>query len=300
MNSFKCPECNLTNWVTAAECKRCRHLFQAFSAEPEPMQNAFGEQNFAGANQTSFDATELQQHTSWSPNQPYNQSNGQSNYQYNQPQNLKSGLAIASMVLGILGFVTSIFLIGILLAPIGLILGIVALVKANKKPHIYGGKGFAIAGIAMSAMIVLFVPIVAAIAIPNLLAARRSANEASAIASIRTLAGAEDSYMASQYTSNCGDLQTLSSKGLIDSVLARGEKSGYRFLVVKLPVIGGGCELHAVPLTASTGTRSFYFSTEDGIVRAAKKDGKYADKNDSPLDSYAPNYPSQPPKIASY
>ncbi len=284
MNSFKCPECNLTNWVTAAECKRCGHLFQAFSAENEPVQNVFGEQNFAGANQTPFDRSELQQHTSWTPNQPYNQSYGQSNYQYNQPQNLKSGLAIASMVLGILGFVTSIFLIGILLAPIGLILGIVALVKVNKKPHVYGGKGFAIAGVALSAIIVLFVPIVAAIAIPNLLAARRWANEGRTIASLRTLASAEETYMTSQNTSNCADLQTLSSKGLINSVLAKGEQSGYRFLVVKLPVIGGGCELHATPLTTWTGTRSFYFSTEDGVIRTAKKNGKYADKNDLPLD----------------
>jgi len=37
-------------------------------------------------------------------------------------------------------------------------------------------------------------------------------------------------------------------------------------------------EIHALPLTALTGTRSFYFSTEDGIIRAANKNGKYADK----------------------
>ncbi len=30
------------------------------------------------------------------------------------------------------------------------------------------------------------------------------------------------------------------SKGLIDSVLSKGEKIGYMFLVVKLPVIGSG------------------------------------------------------------
>ena len=80
------------------------------------------------------------------------------------------------MVLGILGFLTAFLLIGLLFAPIGLILGIVALAKIKKKPHIYGGQGFAIAGIVTSSMIVLIFPIIAAIAIPNLLAARRMAN----------------------------------------------------------------------------------------------------------------------------
>lgn len=162
------------------------------------------------------------------------------------------------------------------------------MVKASKKPNIYGGKGFAIAGIVTSALVFLFVPIIAAIAIPNLLAAQRAANEGSAISSIRTLAGAEKTLMTVENPNKCGDLQTLGSKQLIDPVLAKGEKSGYQFTVINLPIIGGGCEIHAVPLTASTGTRSFYFSTEDGIIRSAAKNGKLADKNDSPLDSPAP------------
>ena len=207
------------------------------------------------------------------------------------------------MVLGILGFVTSIFLVGIVFAPIGLILGIVALVKANKKPHIYGGKGFAIAGVVMGAMVTLFIPIVLAIAIPNLLAARRMANEGSAISTLRTLAAAEETLMSVAGTKSCGDLRTLGAKQLIDPVLANGEKSGYRFTVVDLPVTSGGCEIHAVPSTtsgvSSTGIRSFYFSTEDGILRAADKKGKLADKTAAPLDTGRGDYSNQPPKIAT-
>lgn len=193
----------------------------------------------------------------------------------------KSGLAIASIILGILGFFTSIILVGFLLAVIGLILGIAALVKANRKPTIYGGKGFAIAGIALSAIVVLFIPIVAAIAIPNLLAARRAANEANAISSLKTLAAVEVSYMTTKQTSRCGELQTLGAEGFIDSVLAKGEKNGYRFQIVNSPF--GGCEITATPVSTSTGTRSFYFSTEDGIMRTAMKNGLRADKNDTPL-----------------
>lgn len=185
------------------------------------------------------------------------------------------------MILGIFGFVTSVILIGIPFALAGLVLGIVALVKANKKPNVYGGKGFAIAGIATGSLIVLVFPIIAAIAIPNLLAARRSANEASAVSAMRALSAAESTYMATS-GGKCADLPTLGAEKLVDSTLASGERSGYRFSVASLPVRGGGCELHAVPVSDSTGWRSFYFSTEDGTVRFSKS-GKIADRNDAPL-----------------
>ncbi|MCY7347713.1 MAG: DUF4190 domain-containing protein [Pyrinomonadaceae bacterium] len=297
MNSVKCPECNLTNWATAVECKRCKHLFQAAAPDHQPFRDDFSGQPFA-ADQFSNESEFPSPNQSYRPNyQPQNYR--QQNYQNYQPENLKSGLAIASMILGILGFVTSILLIGVLIAPVGLIFGIVALVKANKKPNVYGGKGFAIAGIVLSAMIVLFIPIIAAIAIPNFLAARRAANEGSAITAMRTLSGAEMTFMSVDGSGKCADLQALSSQKLIDPVLGKGERNGYRFTVLNLPVIGGGCEIHAVPQTSSIGTRSFYFSTEDGVIRAADKKGKFADKSDDPLDDHTPGFSTQPSKIAT-
>ncbi len=303
MKSKKCPECDLANWTTAARCERCGFLFQAIGADNQSAEHRFGEQNYQGANQDynyqKSDSPEFERQNDWSPNENYERQNYRNqqppNQRFNQPANLKTGLAITSMVLGILGFITSIFFIGILLAPVGLILGIVALVKANRKPEIYGGKGFAIAGIATSSLVVLILPIIAAIAIPNLLAARRSANEATAISSLRTLGGAENTFMATKSSNKCGDLAALSSQSLIDTALAKGEKSGYRFVIVNSPI--GSCEINAVPMSDSTGTRSFYWSTEDGVVRAAKKDGKFADKTDLPLGDHAPNYSNQPTKI---
>lgn len=302
MTSFKCPQCNLTNWTTAAECKRCRLVFEAATDESRTERDGFGEQSGGYRESTKTPPNWSPDQNGWQPNQPaYGFQT--SHYQYSQPAGLKSGLAIASMVLGILGFVTSLFLIGIIFAPIGLILGIAALIKANKKPQVYGGKGFAIAGIVMGAMVTLFVPILLAIAIPNLLAARRAANEGSAISSIRKLAGAQEALMSVSGNKICGDLRTLGSKQLIDSVLANGEKSGYRFTIVDLPIIGGGCEIHAIPSVSSggvsaTGIRSFYFSTEDSFIRAADKKGKFADRTAPPLDSEQPDYSNQPPKIA--
>ena len=112
------------------------------------------------------------------------------------PRHVRKGYAIASLVLGILSLPT----IGLLLvgAMTSVILGVVALVKANREPEEYGGKGMAITGIILAAVSILIMPIVvgivAAIAIPSMLRARVSANESAAIADVRAVIRAEASY----------------------------------------------------------------------------------------------------------
>jgi hypothetical protein len=205
-------------------------------------------------------------------------------------------MSIASMALGITALITSIFLIGILLAPAGLILGVIALIKINKTPEVYGGKSFAIAGVATSGILVLFVPLILAIAVPNLIGARRAADEASAIAALRALTVAEAAYLASS-DGKCGDLQALSAAKLIDwgtTAAAGNEKNGYRFIIANLPQ--GGCELWATPVSARSGNRSFYYSTEDGIIRGGPKKGLPADKNDFPLNGERPYKKNRQPK----
>jgi len=117
-----------------------------------------------------------------------------SNPRFGKP---RRGFAIASLVLGILGLPT-IGLLGVG-AMAGIILGVVALVKAGKAPAEYGGRGLAVAGIALSVISILLTPvigIIAAIAIPSLLRARVSANEAAAIGDIRAVISAEAAYQA--------------------------------------------------------------------------------------------------------
>lgn len=252
MNSVKCPKCNLTNWAVDPTCKRCG----------QPLPNASASAAEGGyAENTSYSNSNFSGHKA------------------------KTGMAITSMVMGIVSVVGG-CLGGFLLAPIGLILGIVSLVRANRRPSEYGGMGFAVAGTVLSGFGVLCMPIILAIAIPNLLAARRAANEGAAISSIRTLASAENTYMTVSGTGSCGDLVTLHSKGLIDPVLGTGQKSGYRFMIVTMGGPSPICEIHATPMSSSAGSRSFYLSTEDNVIRTAQKDGQSASRNDPPIASY--------------
>jgi hypothetical protein len=63
---------------------------------------------------------------------------------------LTKGLAVASLVLGIIGILTSWFGLGGILGIIGLVLGLVAIGKARKGKA--GGKGVAIAGTVLSGL----------------------------------------------------------------------------------------------------------------------------------------------------
>ncbi len=81
-----------------------------------------------------------------------------------------SGLAIASLVCGVLGLCTA----GIT-ALVGLVLGIVALMKISKSEGKVGGNAFAIAGICVSAVFLLFIPILLGMFLPALAQAKSRA-----------------------------------------------------------------------------------------------------------------------------
>lgn len=128
----------------------------------------------------------------------------------------------------------------------------------------------------------------AAIVIPNLLRSRIAANEAVAVASVRTVNTAQGTYAATYPKRGYApDLATFGSDspgstatsadhaGILDQSLASAActanawciKSGYQFRVTAL------CKLHlckeyvtvATPVSTNTGTRSFC-STSDGII----------------------------------
>jgi prepilin-type N-terminal cleavage/methylation domain-containing protein len=119
-------------------------------------------------------------------------------------------------------------------------------------------------------IVVAIIGIVASIAIPNLLASRRAANEGSAQSSLRTIGSCEATYQYTYGNGSYTDLAGLGTKTLTDSVLATGSKSGYTFVVN--PSVGTPALFwsYAIPTTTSgigqTGTRRFAL-TEDFVMR---------------------------------
>src|SRR5215204_451055 len=126
-------------------------------------------------------------------------------------------------------------------------------------------------------IVVAIIGIIAAIAIPNLLASRRAANEGSAQSSLRTIHSSQATYQATAgngaFAASMADLGTAN---LVDSLLANSgtagtPKSGYNFAVVEAGGTGGTAVFGAYGFpsittgVSQTGMRRFGI-TEVGVM----------------------------------
>ena len=117
-------------------------------------------------------------------------------------------------------------------------------------------------------IVVAIIAIIAAIAIPNLIEARKTGNETAAIGALRTVSstmaqfreGDREGDSALDYATSIAE---LSSVGLIDNVLGSGTKSGYVF-TLSGSTYEWNCS--ATPVSNNTGARNFMVCT-DGVVR---------------------------------
>ena len=127
-------------------------------------------------------------------------------------------------------------------------------------------------------IVVAVIGIIASLAIPNLLASKRAANEGSAYSAMRTIHSAQTTFVNTAGAGYYGTLDELGTERLVDETLGSGTKSGYTIDCPDTNLTDGPPPTFfatAIPeatgMVTRTGNKSFTIA-EDGIVRGKVTD----------------------------
>jgi len=137
-------------------------------------------------------------------------------------KNKNSGLAIWSLVLGILGLLFLLLCVGPLFAIPAVICGHIAYGRIKRSAGALEGQGMALAGLITGyltiGLAVFFIPMMAAIAIPNFVKARDTAQKNQCINNLRLIDGAKQQW-ALENNKTANDIPTGHD---LDKYLTRG------------------------------------------------------------------------------
>jgi len=141
-------------------------------------------------------------------------------------------------------------------------------------------KGFSLIELLIVVTIIL---IISAIAIPNLMKSKMSANETAAVGALKALTESAVMYsnsyggfpqaMSNRVPSGGGPVASSAAADLIDSGLATGVKSGYKFTFTVVATDPAGnvvsYAITAVPVTPGSTGQKAYYTDESGTIRVS-------------------------------
>lgn len=127
-------------------------------------------------------------------------------------------------------------------------------------------------------IVVSIIAIITAIAIPSLMHGRKSANEASAIGSLKALATANEQYR-SRFQAYAGSLADIGNAGYIDSVLGASTKSSYVF---NYGSTGSAWTCTCTPVSPGHSGDRYFWNDTSGVIRFAE--GAVPTSASTPID----------------
>jgi type IV pilus assembly protein PilA len=116
-------------------------------------------------------------------------------------------------------------------------------------------------------IVIAVLAVLLTMAVPNYLTSRKSANEASAINSMRALVVAEENYRIAKGSQGYVNLATLKASKLVDPALGAGSRTGYTFITFGTP--GASTFAFTAIHQDNAGDRCFYVD-QTGVIRTAE------------------------------